>query len=147
MFDCFNKLKNPEIIGEDEKWYCEKCSAVRSAHKTDGIYEMGEVLIIQLKRFTEKGKITTKVNYPLNGLDLGGYVDEKKKDDDLIFDLKGVVLHQGSLNSGHYTSYCRNARNSKWYHFDDEYVREVEEELVVDANAYILLYERSSVVA
>lgn len=104
---------------------------------------MGSVFIVQFKRFTERGKITTKVNYPIENLDLSNYIDEKKRGQDLLYDLKGVVLHRGSLNSGHYTCYCRNAHNNKWYHFDDEYVREVEEESVVDTNAYILLYERS----
>lgn len=102
---------------------------------------MGQVLIIQLKRFTERGKITTKIHYPVNNLNMKDYVTENKGD--LIYDLKGVVLHRGSLNTGHYTSFCRNANNNKWYLFDDELVREVEEESLVDANAYILLYERS----
>ncbi len=41
-----------------------------------------------------------------------------------VYDLYGVIIHRGSLNRGHYYSYCKNNDNQKWYLFDDELVRE-----------------------
>lgn len=75
LLDCLDKLKTPEIIPEEEKWYCEKCREIRISHKTDKIYSVGSLFIVQFKRFTERGKITSKVNYPIENLDLSKYVD------------------------------------------------------------------------
>lgn len=56
--------------------------------------------------------------------------------------MQAVILHRGSLNYGHYTCMCRNADKTGWVYYDDESVRDIEENLVVDPNAYILVYER-----
>ena len=62
-----------------------------------------------------------------------------------VYDLYGVIVHRGSLNRGHYYSYCKNPHTNKWYLFDDELVRE-EDDLgrIVDENAYILFYKQKS---
>ena len=41
---------------------------------------------------------------------------------------------------GHYTAYCLNPVNGKWYEFDDQYVTEVQENVVAGAEAYVLFY-------
>ena len=45
-----------------------------------------------------------------------------------------------SLLGGHYTAYCKNPLNNKWYEFDDQYVTEVTESVVAGAEAYVLFY-------
>lgn len=50
-----------------------------------------------------------------------------------VYDLYGVIVHRGSLNRGHYYSYCKNPNNKKWYLFDDELVRHEDDlERIVD---------------
>lgn len=68
---------------------------------------------------------------------------EKGRFDTFTYNLQGVILHRGSLNSGHYTCLCRSSDKSVWLNYDDESVREIDESLVVDCNAYMLLYERA----
>lgn len=51
---------------------------------------------------------------------------EKGRFESSVYNLQGVILHRGSLNSGHYTSLCRTSDKSAWLNFDDESVREVE---------------------
>lgn len=46
------------------------------------------------------------------------------------------------MNSGHYTCICRNREKDGWLYYDDESVRDIDEVNVVDANAYILVYEK-----
>lgn len=40
----------------------------------------------------------------------------------MIYDLYGVVNHHGSLYGGHYTAYCQNFLDKKWYEFNDSRV-------------------------
>ncbi len=73
------------------------------------------------------------------------YVEEEKLSmvKEVMYNLQGVILHRGSLNSGHYTCICRNLDKTGWMYFDDDSVREMDEKDVVDSNAYILIYERA----
>ncbi|KAG9471061.1 hypothetical protein GDO78_015988 [Eleutherodactylus coqui] len=48
------------------------------------------------------------------------------------------------LKGGHYISYCQNVINGQWYEFDDQYVTEVHETVVQNAEAYVLFYRKSS---
>lgn len=41
------------------------------------------------------------------------------QEDDLIYDLYGVVNHSGSLTGGHYTAQCYNEIEKEWYGFND----------------------------
>uniref|UniRef100_A0A914WJU2 ubiquitinyl hydrolase 1 n=1 Tax=Plectus sambesii TaxID=2011161 RepID=A0A914WJU2_9BILA len=60
-----------------------------------------------------------------------------------LYDLFAVVNHKGeSINSGHYTAFCRNPVDSQWRHFDDTFVEKVEPKKVISNNAYLLFYER-----
>jgi ubiquitin C-terminal hydrolase len=59
-------MSKEEVISADEGWLCEKCDEVQPAKKTDQIFSVGRYLIIHFKRFTEDGKISTKVEYPLS---------------------------------------------------------------------------------
>lgn len=44
---------------------------------------------------------------------------ERNGKESLIYDLYAVSNHFGSLSGGHYTAFCQNAINKKWYEFDD----------------------------
>lgn len=72
--------------------------------------------------------MNTKINYPIENFDVTRYIDPHYKKSNpsmkFVYDLYGVIIHQGSLNRGHYYSYCKNSHNEKWYLFDDELVRE-----------------------
>lgn len=45
-----------------------------------------------------------------------------------------------SVTGGHYIAYCQNVINGQWYEFDDQYVTEVHETVVQNAEAYVLFY-------
>lgn len=45
-----------------------------------------------------------------------------------------------SVPGGHYMAYCQNVINGQWYEFDDQYVTEVHETVVQNAEAYVLFY-------
>ena len=76
------------------------------------------------------------------------------KEEDLIYDLYGVVNHSGTLNFGHYTANCFNEARQKWLYYNDSSVSEIKpfnpatptdhhlKSEVVTAKAYILFYRR-----
>jgi len=70
-------------------------------------------------------------------------VEESQYDSNkpLLYDLYGVINHYGSMNFGHYTSFCKN--DNTWKQYDDSNVSEMnnENDVVTDA-AYVLFYKR-----
>ena len=116
---------------------------------------------MHLKRFdaVSQRKVHTRVNFPLENFDISPYMQslsssEQKHNAPQVardcYDLFGVVVHKGSLNSGHYISYVQRlhppshdqtaAKN--WLRFDDETITAVGETEVRAAEAYILFYLR-----
>ena len=61
-----------------------------------------------------------------------------------IYDLYAVVNHKGSMQSGHYTAFCKNPVKGSWFSFDDTRVIPIPEESVISTDAYILFYQRRS---
>ena len=58
----------------------------------------------------------------------------------MLYDLYGVVNHHGSLYGGHYTAYCQNFLNKRWYEFNDSRVSEISKNDIVSAYSYVLFY-------
>ena len=56
--------------------------------------------------------------------------------------LKGVIIHEGDINYGHYYAYIKN--NGRWWQFNDRLVTEVNKRRVFD-DAYGYLYEDRNV--
>ena len=67
---------------------------------------------------------------------------------EVLYSLRGVVEHSGSLNGGHYVAYVRprgsklSAEEDEWYCISDGQVRNISLDQVLRANAYILFYEQ-----
>ena len=85
LYDCLEEFKKSEQLDEDNKWYCSKCKEHVQATKSLEIYKTPPVLIISLKRFKAGkqkfsmyggggGKLSTLVNFPLDGLDMAPYI-------------------------------------------------------------------------
>lgn len=56
-----------------------------------------------------------------------------------LYELSGVINHQGTQNAGHYYAYAKV--NGEWFLFNDDITKKVGEETVVNKDAYILLYK------
>jgi len=50
------------------------------------------------------------------------------------------LFSSSAAAGGHYIAYCQNVINGQWYEFDDQYVTEVHETVVQNAEAYVLFY-------
>ena len=151
LMDCIEFLGEEEILDGDDIFFCENCKKKFKSTKKLEIYNIPKILIIQIKRFNNNSKIGIKVNFPLYNLDLSKYVlsfEKIKKDNpnfDSKYDLFAVANHYGSLMFGHYTAYCKNSLNNKWYEFNDSLVNEIKEDDIVTSNAYVLFYKQKGI--
>jgi len=152
---CFNEFSKEEKLDNDNLWNCPNCNERLQANKKIELYNLPKILIIHLKRFNNNKKINSLIDFPIKDLDLDKYISKEKDKDEnnkymseTKYDLFGVVNHYGSLEYGHYTSFCKNQHNSNWYEYNDRIVNEIqiekEEETIVNPNAYILFYRQQN---
>lgn len=142
--DCFRRFTSTEVLQGANAYGCKTCKKKVTARKQFSLDKVPAVLTVQLKRFDVSrniaGKIHRRIGYPAT-LDIEPYLSEKRGP--CLYDLVGLIVHQGaSLSSGHYYSYCR-APSGFWLKCDDECVTQVKVETVLSemSGAYILFYE------
>ena len=64
--------------------------------------------------------------------------------DNTLYDLYGVVNHEGALGSGHYYAFINS--EGVWRCYNDDKVTVESEASIVSRNAYILFYQRRDMV-
>jgi len=64
---------------------------------------------------------------------------------EMLYDLYGVVHHQGALSTGHYVASLKSDLDGQWRLFNDAQIYEIHNRDVVDSSAYILFYIRRDV--
>jgi len=139
-----------ELLSGDNKYNCEDCEQQVEALLRIVIGDLPPMLFIHLKRFQynyendTREKLNSTCSFPME-LDIFNYTKEglakkeSERDDTVGFDesmvrphdyylyeLVGIVVHAGNIDSGHYTSYIKeyNSQNPRWLHFDDTNVTE-----------------------
>jgi ubiquitin carboxyl-terminal hydrolase 8 len=142
--DCFIESGKPEILDDDNKWFCEICKDKKNAIKTSSIWVVPNILIIHLKKFTSDGtKIDKQINFDINNVELTKYMSKDKgtkKSRKEFFELYAISNHSGSENGGHYWSYCK--RDTKWFNFNDANVSEISEDRIICPENYVLFFRR-----
>jgi ubiquitin carboxyl-terminal hydrolase 8 len=127
-----------------QDWECKKCNDNSGCSKTTKLWAMPNYLVIHLKRFNNQGKkINCNVTFPLTDLDLTEFIASEKGDPNkYLYTLYAVNCHSGTLNSGHYWSFCKNL-DDNWYLFNDSDVVKINNLSELQTkDAYILFYYR-----
>jgi ubiquitin carboxyl-terminal hydrolase 4/11/15 len=142
--ECIEFSSQAETLDEQNEVYCSTCKEHVQASKQMTIFRLPKILIIQLKRFKEKGYHKDKdgrlISFPVEGLDMTRFCHISNGPP--LYDLYAVSNHFGGLGGGHYTAYAKNSENGRWYNFDDSSVREVGNVgSVVSPAAYVLFYK------
>ncbi|XP_064621889.1 ubiquitin carboxyl-terminal hydrolase 31-like [Lineus longissimus] len=172
--ECFELYTKEEKLGPDDSWICSKCQRRQQGTiKSLNLWSLPDILVIHLKRFKQIGSRRTKLNnlvsFPVQGLEMSQYngkrgTDSKMMDmylsfspwrrqrlttptdDDSVYDLYAVCNHYGNMVGGHYTAFCKNPYDDQWYSFDDTKVTPLQEDQIITRNAYMLFYQRRSLV-
>eukprot|EP00934_Nitzschia_sp_Nitz4_P005165 Nitzschia sp. Nitz4//scaffold94_size78252//53792//59970//NITZ4_005474-RA/size78252-augustus-gene-0.67-mRNA-1//1//CDS//3329560398//5155//frame0 len=112
---CFTEFCKQQQISS---WRCPKCQAFRDGNQNMSLWRLPDLLTIHIKRFNCSArwneKITTKVNFPLTGLDLAEWchlespvIQEDANGERSVYDLVGVLNHYGGMTGGHYVAVCK----------------------------------------
>ncbi|KAH8850106.1 Ubiquitin carboxyl-terminal hydrolase 8 [Schistosoma japonicum] len=144
LTDCLKLfLEKEEMVGQC-RWHCPTCNTRRDASKWIELWKLPTYLIIHLKRFRYEydtwRKQTTNVDFPVESLDMSPFIVGPKLHSS-EYALYSVLNHRGTMESGHYTTFCRNIRDGRWYEYDDENVSLLNKNQIQNDNAYILFYE------
>ncbi|XP_072366508.1 ubiquitin carboxyl-terminal hydrolase 33 isoform X2 [Scyliorhinus torazame] len=146
--DCLAAFFARDELKGDNMYSCEKCKKLRNGVKFCKVQKLPEILCIHLKRFRHELMFSTKINshvsFPLEGLDLQPFLAKDSSSQIATYNLLSVICHHGTASCGHYTAYCLNDLNDRWFEFDDQSVMEVSESTVQNAEAYVLFYRKSS---
>lgn len=186
-----------EMLEGENAYQCDHCEAKVRAVRRVCIKHLPNFLLIALRRFEFDFDSMTRVKlndfcefpleinmepYTQEGLDRQEKEKEKllnkdvqvplKKfhDDYYNYKLRGIVIHAGTAETGHYYSYIREAMPKNWFEFNDIWIKEFNPDDIPDecfggeekfswsstfsnspntgirekcGNAYLLFYERT----
>ncbi|XP_021270309.1 ubiquitin carboxyl-terminal hydrolase 43 isoform X1 [Numida meleagris] len=160
--ECFQLYTKEEQLAPDDAWRCPHCRVPQQGTVQLRLWTLPDILIIHLKRFRQvaqrRHKLSTLVCFPLRGLDMAPHLapgggrwqhplrPPRGCPPDALYDLYAVCNHHGSMQGGHYTAYCCNSLDGRWYSYDDSTVEEVREDEVSTRSAYILFYQRRNAI-
>ena len=136
---CLRKFCSEEVL-EADRFLCPQCNRVSTCTKQLTISKAPQVLILHLKRFTNRGEKNLKtLTFPLS---LGVDTADCSK---VNYALYGVIVHDGqSCLSGHYFSYVR-VHDGGWYEVNDSKVIQRDKRAATSQGAaYILFYQREN---
>ena len=186
IFEALDSMIEGEILNGSNKVTCDLCQKVDTISRTV-IKKLPNTLIMSLSRFEidystfQSFKINDRVEFPID-LNMKYYTEEylttkehlqhntndyqfkTYSDGYYQYKLKGIIVHTGTVNGGHYYSFIQERtinddHNSKWYKFNDNIVTEFDPNNIKDecfggniddntsswnsvANGYILFYDR-----
>ncbi|CAN8002554.1 unnamed protein product [Ixodes hexagonus] len=140
------KFVEPELLQNDNAYKCPRCNVKVEAQKRFTVHRPPNVATFQFKRFDSNrmfgGKITKHVSYP-ERLEMRPFMSDKQGGA-VTYRLNAVLVHLGaSCNSGHYFCFVRNS-NGIWYLMDDSRVHQVSLGQVLNQQAYVLFYVRTT---
>nr|XP_023654218.1 ubiquitin carboxyl-terminal hydrolase 22-like [Paramormyrops kingsleyae] len=158
LTDCLRRFTRPEHLGSSAKIKCGGCHSYQESTKQLTMKKLPIVACFHLKRFEHSAKlrrkITTYVSFPLE-LDMTPFMASSKEsrmngqyqqpldtlNNDNKYSLFAVVNHQGTLESGHYTSFIRQHRD-QWFKCDDAVITKATIKDVLDSEGYLLFYHK-----
>ncbi|XP_006902972.1 PREDICTED: ubiquitin carboxyl-terminal hydrolase 22-A-like [Elephantulus edwardii] len=158
LMDCLRRFTRPEHLGSSAKIKCGSCQSYQESTKQLTMNKLPIVACFHFKRFEhsakQRRKITTYISFPLE-LDMTPFMASSKENkmngqlqlptnsgnNENKYSLFAVVNHQGTLESGHYTSYIRHHKD-QWFKCDDAVITKASIKDVLDSEGYLLFYHK-----
>ncbi|KAG5280423.1 hypothetical protein AALO_G00088960 [Alosa alosa] len=157
LTDCLRRFTRPEHLGSSAKIKCSGCHSYQESTKQLTMKRLPIVACFHLKRFEHSAKlrkkISTYVSFPLE-LDMTPFMASSKEsrmngqyqqldslNNDNKYSLFAVVNHQGTLESGHYTTFIRQHKD-QWFKCDDAIITKASIGDVLSSEGYLLFYHK-----
>lgn len=148
--DCINAHFEPEFMNKekDNQYHYDVDNTYRDVSKNITLYHLPEYLLVDYVRWTYTGnKINLNITFdPDEILDLSNYIDiDMEYNINPCYELIGIINHSGISMGGHYTNYIKlkNKNNENiWFHIDDENIKRINKDEIVNPNNYIMLYRQ-----
>ncbi|KAF0685065.1 Aste57867_22993 [Aphanomyces stellatus] len=134
-----------ELMDGDNKVECELCGEKKAAIRRTCFGALPQLLVLHLKRFDldyqtfETVKLNNRCSFPLHlnmkpytkeGLEASSSSDDtdadaaatsdEPEDEEYAYELRGVLVHAGVAQGGHYYSFILDQSVGKWFKYDDE---------------------------
>ena len=134
LYESLDNYIKIETMDGDNKINCDDCKAKKSCNKRQIFKNLPNILVIVLKRFEFdydnmiKYKLNDYFQFPIE-LNMKDYLIEESKEKNFEYNLKGIVIHLGTSEIGHYYDLIKT-ENGKWYQFNDTNVKEFNEKFI-----------------
>eukprot|EP00828_Plagiopyla_frontata_P048501 TRINITY_DN9313_c0_g1_i4.p3 TRINITY_DN9313_c0_g1~~TRINITY_DN9313_c0_g1_i4.p3 ORF type:complete len:353 (-),score=60.67 TRINITY_DN9313_c0_g1_i4:149-1207(-) len=125
----FENFTKEEMI---QDYLCENCDKKVDMTKKSMLRKLPNILLIHLQRIIfdldllQNMKIISKNEFS-ETFDISPYTYEDTNNslnsEPIIYNLKGIVVHQGSADVGHYYSFIK-IQKKKWLEFNDSVIKE-----------------------
>lgn len=112
---------------------------IKGVEKTE-IYDISDILVINFKRVYKGRHINHFVDYPKE-LDLSKYIVNNNRSEKLLYQLMGLIIHEGNERCGHKIAICFDKKNNNWYYFNDNSVNKCNEPFNQN-NAFLFFYQK-----
>lgn len=157
--DCLRSYCSAERLTGEDFWRCPQCKKEREAVKKITITRAPETLVVHFKRFSagrgqSARKIRTPIEFPLQGLDLGPFMEppitpeqeaqvmqtsrdgaaqivglktDPAMNGPFIYNAYAVIWHMGAtLGSGHYVAMVKDKSRKCWRQYNDQQITDFE---------------------
>ncbi|XP_022667486.1 ubiquitin carboxyl-terminal hydrolase 22-like isoform X1 [Varroa jacobsoni] len=168
LTDCLDSFTRPEHMGDSVE--CSSCHSYQESTKQLTMKKLPIVVSFHLKRFRREQstkKVSTRIKFP-QYLDMAPYMagrngkpepaahtgqqqqqqqqqqnQQPNSAGSLLnkYCLFAVVIHKGTIETGHYTAYIRQHRDA-WFSCDDHDIKKVSLQEVLDSEGYLLFYHK-----
>ena len=129
LLSSFKKYVEPESLEGDNQYDTGSAEFGRQdADMGTEFVEFPPILHLHLRRFEydfaydRMMKINTKFEFP-ESIDLAQFLaEDADRSKSSVFDLYGVLVHNGSTYGGHYYAFLRTSTDPQWFQFNDTHV-------------------------
>ena len=142
--DCLEYHTRKCTLDTDNLWTCDECQTKSRAIQRTKLWKTPDILIILLKRYSGKRKITRHIAFE-ETLDIRDYTINyayQGCNPSTVYALQGVSVQDGSLGGGHYYAYCKNHLDKQWRCYNDTTVTTTPLDTVKKSKGYVFFYKR-----
>ena len=142
LIELFDYNFKKEVVEFNTK--CIKYNNINKHLKKVKISIIPDTLIISLQRFDKIKKIKNVSAISItNKINIVKYIyNEIIRDNEIEYELYGIINHEGSLDFGHYYSFIKSFASKMWYNYNDVDVNEINFNSDYSNKVYILLYTK-----